>query len=120
MPLIPFEEKKPRQKKLERRIDVRDWSKMDAPQQREVIEKFLAAYLKPEEADYYLDKIDDSQRIFPESYAQILQVIYEKQMQEKFARGTRAFKRKCLVDFVFNKNLETYGWSIPPMSMQRS
>lgn len=120
MPLIPFEEKKPRQKKLERRINVRDWSKMDAPQQREVIEKFLAAYLKPEEADYYLDKIDDSQRMFPDSYAQILQVIYEKQRQEKFAKGTRAYKRKCLVDFVFRKNLENYGWSIPPMKTTKA
>jgi len=118
MPLVPFETKKT--KETERRLEVKDWSKMAPLHQRGVIVKFLTAYLKPEEVKYYLSKIDESQRLFPDSYAQILQVIYEKQRQEKFAKGTRAYKRKCLVDFVFRKNLENYGWSIPPMKTTKS
>lgn len=119
MPLMPFEDKKLKEKKTAK-LGVKDWTKMDVSQQRNVVVKFLNAYLKPEEVTYYLGKIEESQRLFPDSYAQILQVIYEKQNQEKFSKGTRAYKRKCLVDFVFRNNLENYGWSIPPMKTTKS
>ncbi len=59
-------------------------------------------------------KIDEEQARCRDSYAQVIQVIYEKQQQPKFKQGTKAYKRKCLIEFVFTKNLLNYGWSIQP------
>ena len=59
-------------------------------------------------------KIDEEQARCRDSYAQVIQVIYEKLQQPKFQQGTKAYKRKCLVEFVFTKNLLNYGWSIVP------
>jgi len=59
-------------------------------------------------------KIDEEQARCRDSYAQVIQVIYEKLQQPKFQQGTKVYKRKCLIEFVFTKNLLNYGWSIVP------
>ena len=61
-----------------------------------------------------MKQIDKEQKCCRDSYAQVIQVIYEKQQQPKFQQGTKAYKRKCLIEFVFTKNLLNYGWSIQP------
>ena len=112
-PLIPFEEKKAREK--DPRLSLTDWRKMTPDLQRDYILRYRKCYLKPVEVNYYMRKIDEAHAKLNESYAQVLQVLYEKQHQKKFSKGTLAYKRKSLIDFVFNENLKVFGWSIPPM-----
>ena len=61
---------------------------------------------------HYMAKIDEEQRRCKDSYSQVIQVVYEKHQQPKFQQGTKKNKQKCLVDFVFTKNLQNYGWHI--------
>lgn len=116
-PLIPFEDKKPKTKKT--RLCITDWKKMPADSQRDYILRYIKSYLKPEEVGYYIRKIDEAQSKCKDSYAQVIQVLYEKQQQEKYIRGTLAYKHKSLIDFVFNENLKEFGWNIPPMKKEQ-
>lgn len=113
-PLIPFEEKRPKQKKTH--LSLADWRKMTKDIQKDYILRYIRCYLKPAEVSYYMRKIDEAQAKACDSYAQVIQVLYDKQQQDKFVRGTRAFKRKSLIDFVFKENLKIFGWNIPPMN----
>lgn len=112
-PLVPFEDRKPRQRKP--RLSLTDWRKMTADSQKDYILRYIRYYLKPAEISYYMRKIDEVQARTGDAYAQVIQVLYDKQQQEKFIKGTRAYKRKSLIDFVFNENLKSFGWNIPPM-----
>lgn len=87
---------------------------MDVGSQRDTVRQLLNSYLDDDAADYYMTRIDEEQRRCNDSYSQVIQVIYEKQLQTKFQQGTKKYKQKCLVDFVFPKNLQEYGWNIEP------
>ena len=56
---------------------------------------------------------------FKDSYAQVIQVIQEKEQQNKFAKGTRQYKRNNIMDYVLKENLKDYGWSIMPPSEKK-
>ncbi len=116
-PLFPFEEKQNGSNRAIRKINESDWLQMEEIEQRNIVLRLLESYLKSNEVSYYMDKIDEEQLRCQDSYSQVIQVIYEKQQQPKFQQGTKAYKRKCLVEFVFTKNLKNYGWSIVPASM---
>ncbi|WP_256963412.1 hypothetical protein [Prevotella nigrescens] len=85
---------------------------MDEDLQRETVFRLLQMDLEPEAVAYYMAKIDEEQRRCKDSYSQVIQVVYEKHQQPKFQQGTKKYKQKCLVDFVFTKNLQNYGWHI--------
>ena len=59
-------------------------------------------------------RLDKEQLRCKESYSQVIQVLYEKQKQPKFVQGTKKYKQKNIIDFVFAKNLQEYGWHIDP------
>ena len=49
---------------------------------------------------------------------QVMQVIHEKQNQPKFQQSSKKYQQKCLIDFVFPKNLKVYGWHIDPINIK--
>ena len=114
--LFPYEEtalKKAPKKKIFKQTD---WLSLDGEFQRDTVRRLLKSYLDNDAADYYITRIDEEQRQSNDTYSQVIQVIYEKQKQAKFQQGTKKYKQKCLIDFVFAQNLKEYGWSIPPYS----
>lgn len=113
-PLYPFEEQHNSSSRTSRKIKESDWLQIDEPEQRKIVYQLLLCYLNSDEVTYYMKQIDKEQERCRDSYAQVIQVIYEKQQQPKFQQGTKAYKRKCLIEFVFTKNLLNYGWSIVP------
>ena len=113
-PLYPYEEQHNSSSRTSRIIKESDWLQIDEPEQRKIVYQLLLSYLNSDEVTYYMMKIDEEQARCRDSYAQVIQVIYEKQQQPKFQQGTKAYKRKCLIEFVFTKNLLNYGWSIKP------
>ena len=113
-PLYPFEEQHNSSSRTLRKIKESDWLQIDEPEQRKIVYQLLLSYLNSDEVTYYMMKIDEEQARCRDSYAQVIQVIYEKLQQPKFKQGTKAYKRKCLIEFVFTKNLLNYGWSIVP------
>lgn len=113
-PLYPFEEQHNSSSRTSRKIKESDWLQIDEPEQRKIVYQLLLCYLNSDEVTYYMKQIDKEQERCRDSYAQVIQVIYEKQQQPKFQQGTKAYKRKCLVEFVFTKNLKHYGWFIMP------
>ena len=115
-PLQPYEEKKTANSTKGKRMKQTDWLSLDGDFQRDTVRQLLNIYLDADAADYYMVKIDEEQRQNNDTYSQVIQVIYEKQKQAKFQQGTKKYKQKCLIDFVFAKNLKEYGWSIPPFS----
>lgn len=112
--LFPYEEKA--LKKAPKEIKQTDWLSLDGEFQRDTVRQLLKSYLDNDAADYYITRIDEEQRQSNDTYSQVIQVIYEKQKQAKFQQGTKKYKQKCLIDFVFAQNLKEYGWSIPPYS----
>ncbi len=64
-------------------------------------------------------KIDEQARRFRDSYAQVIQVIQEKETQGKFTNGTRQYRRNNIMDYVLRVNLKDYGWSIEPPSTRK-
>ena len=113
-PLYPYEEQQNSFSRASRKIQESDWLQIDEPEQRKIVYQLLLSYLNSDEVTYYMMKIDEEQARCRDSYAQVIQVIYEKLQQPKFKQGTKAYKRKCLIEFVFTKNLLNYGWSIKP------
>lgn len=112
-PLMPYEEKvtTPTSKK---KLKEGDWLQLGEEFQRDLVLQLLKNYLAKEEAAYYMERIDEEQQHCKDSYSQVIQVIYEKQQQPKFQQGTKKYRQKCLIDFVFAKNLQHYGWHIDP------
>lgn len=111
-PLFPFEEKQTPIPSAKEKRKNPDWLQMDEDLQRETVFRLLQMDLEPEAVAYYMAKIDEEQRRCKDSYSQVIQVVYEKHQQPKFQQGTKKYKQKCLVDFVFTKNLQNYGWHI--------
>lgn len=103
-------------KNIETSYSVSNWSAMGVDTCRTLVKALLDEYLLPIEVTYYLCQIDQEQRRCPDSYAQVMQAIHEKLHQPSFEQGTSEYKRKCIVKYVFQKNLKTYGWSIKPMT----
>ena len=114
--LFPYEEKALKKAPKEKIFKQTDWLSLDGEFQRDTVRRLLKSYLDDDAADYYITKIDEEQRQSNDTYSQVIQVIYEKQKQAKFLQGTKKYKQKCLIDFVFAQNLKEYGWSIPPYS----
>ena len=114
--LFPYEEKALKKAPKEKTFKQTDWLSLDGDFQRDTVRQLLNSYLDNAGADYYMAKIDEEQRQSNDTYSQVIQVVYEKQKQVKFQQGTKKYKQKCLIDFVFAQNLKEYGWSIPPYS----
>ena len=114
--LFPYEEKALKKAPKEKTFKQTDWLSLDREYQRDTVRRLLKSYLDNDAADYYITRIDEEQRQCNDTYSQVIQVIYEKQKQAKFQQGTKKYKQKCLIDFVFAQNLKEYGWSIPPYS----
>lgn len=114
--LFPYEEKALKKAPKEKTFKQTDWLSLDGEFQRDTVRQLLKSYLDNDAADYYITRIDEEQRQSNDTYSQVIQVIYEKQKQAKFQQGTKKYKQKCLIDFVFAQNLKEYGWSIPPYS----
>ena len=81
----------------------------------------LRLYLAPDEVAYYMRKTaEESMKNLlnqADCYMNMIQVILDKEKQHRFKTGTKAFKRNCLVNFVFTKNLQQcFGWSIPQVN----
>lgn len=114
--LFPYEEKALKKAPKEKTFKQTDWLSLDGEFQRDTVRQLLKSYLDNDAADYYIIRIDEEQRQSNDTYSQVIQVIYEKQKQAKFQQGTKKYKQKCLIDFVFAQNLKEYGWSIPPYS----
>ena len=114
--LFPYEEKALKKAPKEKTFKQTDWLSLDGDFQRDTVRQLLNSYLDNAAADYYMAKIDEEQRQSNDTYSQVIQVVYEKQKQAKFQQGTKKYKQKCLIDFVFAQNLKEYGWSIPPYS----
>lgn len=115
-PLFPYEEKALKNAHKKKTFKQTDWLSLDGDFQRDTVRQLLKSYLDNDAANYYMAKIDEEQHQSNDTYSQVIQVIYEKQKQPKFQQGTRKYKQKCLIDFVFAQNLKEYGWSIPPYS----
>lgn len=88
----------------------------DIDNQRLFLEQYLRRYLSNEQVNYYMSKVDEEQKQNVDSYSQVLQELLSKYKQHRFVEGTDSYKKKCIIDFVFNENLKKYGWSIPPMN----
>lgn len=114
--LFPYEEKALKKAPKEKIFKQTDWLSLDREYQRDTVRRLLKSYLDNDAADYYITRIDEEQRQCNDTYSQVIQVVYEKQKQAKFQQGTKKYKQKCLIDFVFAQNLKEYGWSIPPYS----
>jgi len=114
--LFPYEEKALKKAPKEKTFKQTDWLSLDGEFQRDTVRQLLKSYLDNDAADYYITRIDEEQRQSNDTYSQVIQVVYEKQKQAKFQQGTKKYKQKCLIDFVFAQNLKEYGWSIPPYS----
>ena len=112
--LFPYEENKTKRPAKRKQIKQTNWLQLDETFQRDTILQLLNSYLDKDEVDYYMEKIDKEQLRCKESYSQVIQVLYEKQKQPKFVQGTKKYKQKSLIDFVFAKNLQEYGWHIEP------
>jgi hypothetical protein len=81
----------------------------------------LKKYLFPDDISYYMRHamIEAQSRLYnqDDAYMSMIQVIMEKEKQASFKKGTDAYRRNCLVTYVFTKNLKKeFGWSIPPIS----
>ena len=113
-PLYPYEEHPKKSITTHKKVKQTDWLQLDIDYQRDLISQLLNTYFDAEEAAYYLQKIDDERQRSCDTYSQVIQVLYEKQSQQKFKQGTKRYKQKCLRDFVFAINLKEYGWSIDP------
>ena len=114
VPLWPYEEKSKKAEPAKKEIKQTDWLQLDTDYQRDLIRQLLNSYFDTDEAAYYLQKIDNEQQRSRDTYSQVIQVLYEKQKQPKFDKGTKRYKQKCIRDFVFAINLKEYGWSIEP------
>jgi hypothetical protein len=80
----------------------------------------LKRYLFPDDIAYYMRQalIEAKSRLYnqDDAFMNMIQVIQEKESQQSFLDGTDAYRRNCLVRFVFTKNLKKeFGWSIPPI-----
>lgn len=117
-PLFPYEEKELKNTSKGKTFKQTDWLSLDGDFQREMVCQLLKSYLDDDAANYYINRVDEEQRQCSDTYSQVIQVVYEKQKQAKFQQGTKAYKQKCLIDFVFAQNLKEYGWSIPPYSSE--
>ena len=87
--------------------------------QDRIVYTLLSRYLTKKEVSYYMRIIDDQAKRFRDSYIQVIQVIQEKESQERFASGTRQYKRNNIMDYVLKVNLKDYGWSIEPPSTRK-
>jgi hypothetical protein len=114
VPLWPYEDKPKKAIPAKKKVKQTDWLTFDTEHQRDIISQFLNAVFDADEVAYYVQKIDNEQLRSVDTYSQVIQVLYEKQRQPKFAQGTQRYKQKCLREFVFAINLKEYGWSIEP------
>lgn len=112
--LFPYEEDKQHRPAKRKQIKQTNWLQLDETFQRNTILQLLNSYLDKEDVNYYMEIIDKEQLRCKESYSQVIQVLYEKQKQPKFVQGTKKYKQKNIIDFVFAKNLQEYGWHIDP------
>ena len=119
-PLDPFEMpevEQPKKKTPAQRLHSNIW--YNSVHQDQVVYTLLSRYLTRKEVIYYMRKIDEQARRFRDSYAQVIQVIQEKEAQGKFTNGTRQYRRNNIMDYVLRVNLKDYGWSIEPPSTRK-
>ncbi len=82
--------------------------------QEQIVLSLLEKYLSKRELTYYMAKINEEARRCYDTYTQVIQVILEKEKQEKFRKATKQYKRNNIIQFVLQENLKEYGWHIDP------
>ena len=86
-----------------------------ASHQEEIVISLLSKYLSKRELTYYMAMINQEARQSQDCYTQIIQVIQEKEKQNKFCNSTKQYKRNNIIEYALQINLkEYYGWSITP------
>jgi len=91
----------------------------ESEHQDQIVYTLLSRYLTKKEVSYYMRIINEQAKRFRDSYVQVIQVIQEKEGQEKFASGTKQYKRNNIMDYVLKINLKDFGWSIAPPSTRK-
>lgn len=110
-------EQAPKKKTPTQKIHSNPWHSFE--HQDHIVHTLLSRYLTKKEVSYYMRVIADQAKRFRNSYTQVIQVIQEKETQDKFAKGTRQYKRNNIMDYVLQVNLRDYGWSIKPPSTRK-
>lgn len=101
-----------------KKIDLSAWENCSTTQLESVLEAFLNRYLESDETWHYLQQMHDKYYTH-DCYMQVLRELLQKSQQKKFRAGTKAFKRKSIMQFVFQDNLKQYGWSMEPPRKKR-
>lgn len=115
------EEKKEQEKKQTptQRMHANPFYKLGKDCHEQALLVLLRKYLSKDDIAYYMGKAQQEahSRKFNagDAYMNMIQVIQDKEHQPKFKTGTPAFRRNCLITYVFTKNLQhDFGWCIPP------
>ena len=87
--------------------------------QEAVVQALLKRYLNKKEVAYYLTHIRREAQRYPDTWAQVIMVVQEKEKQPKFIKGTKQYKRNAIIDYVLKENLKEFGWSIEPPSTRK-
>ncbi len=114
---VPATEGTKKKKTSAQKIHSNPWH--DYEHQDRIVYTLLSRYLTKKEASYYMRIIDEQAKRFRDTYAQVIQVIQEKEGQGKFANSTKQYKRNNIMDYVLQVNLKDYGWSIKPPSTRK-
>ena len=120
-PLSPYEKYVEPQRHLTpyQRIRQSHWYKADTDSQERVVEVLLRRYLHDDEVKYYLRLLSVESRRHTDAYMQVIQVVEDKEKQQKFKYGTPAYKHNNIIYYVLKENLKEFGWSMEPMNSQK-
>lgn len=117
-------EEKQDRKNAQQKMHASPYYELNPSDKQYVLASLLKKYLYPDDIAYYLQQtaIEAKSRLYSpdDAYMNMIQVIQDKVQQKSFRKATDAYRRNCLVRFVFTKNLRhDYGWSIPPCDYKK-
>lgn len=112
-PLCPYETEYIAAPSAQERLATSSWKDLNVDGLEKVLEAQLNRYLRKAEVWYYINFIKNCRCNRRDSYLQVIQVVTDKENQEKFSVATAAYKRKCIMQYVLQENLREFGWSIP-------
>lgn len=118
-----FKKPEERKEKLtpEQKLHANPLYTLPTSEKQYALAELFKRYLTPDDIGYYMRQamLEANSRLYnqDDAYMNLIQVIQEKEGQESFKKGTDAYRRNCLVRYVFTKNLKKeFGWSIPPIN----
>lgn len=94
------------------------WFSLPNDVQERAVEALLGHYLHDDEVKWYMRQITVVARSHMDAWVQVLQVIQDKEKQQKFKSGTKTYKHNCIVKYALKENLNVYGWTLEPMPKQ--